>query len=177
MKNLNLNQFQEILKIGTLKIVQNIYETIGKDSINGFCLYSDADASSISAAFNTKDYLAKKCANDPDEDFEYFKWYPAEWQEEGLPSLELDALSKMLFEISTSGDISITEYRKEIFSAILNTLAQLKEENLFSDFGDDFILVFYASDYFVASEEIEWIKRLNSADKATEFENWRNKSL
>ncbi|MCL9807528.1 DUF4303 domain-containing protein [Flavobacterium amniphilum] len=177
MKNLNLDQFQEILKIGTLKILKNIFETVGKDNINGFCLYSDSDASSISAAYNTKDYLVKKCNADPDEDFEYFKWYPAEWKEEGLPSVELDALSKMLFEISTSDNLSFAEYRKEIFSAILNSLLQLKEENLFLDLRDDFILVFYASDYFVASEEIEWIKKLNSTDKSNEFENWRNKSL
>jgi hypothetical protein len=40
--------------------------------------------------------------------------------------------------------------------------------------NEEFVLVFYATDYFVTEEEIKWIKKLNSNKLSIEFENWRS---
>ncbi|WP_268846622.1 DUF4303 domain-containing protein [Flavobacterium aestivum] len=173
--NLNLSQFENLLENSTIKVIENIKENEDRKSIIGFSLFSDSDATSVSISYNTKDYLNTKSENDPNEDKEYFKWYPAEWKEEGVISNEIDALSRMMYEASKSRNISLTEYRQQIFESIINTLINIKEKGYFSDLNEKFALVFYATDYFVAEEEIEWVKKLNNKELSSEFENWRKK--
>lgn len=173
--NLNLIQFENLLEHSTIKVIDYIKENEDLNDIVGFSLFSDIDVTSISISYNTQTFLNQKIVNDPGEDKQYFRWYPAEWKEEGVESAEIDALSRMMYEVSKSRDISLESYRTQIFDAIVNTLINIKEKGYFADLNKEFVLVFYATDYFVASEEIEWIKKLNSKELSFEFENWRNK--
>lgn len=173
--NLNLSQFENLLENSTIRVIENIKLKEDLTDIIGFCLYSDSDASSISISYNTQTFLEQKINKDPNEDKEYFKWYPAEWKEEGVESKEIDALSRMMYDVSKSREISLELYRKQIFDSIVNTLISIKEKGYFTDLNKNFALVFYATDYFVAEEEIEWIKKLNNDKLSIEFQNWRSK--
>ncbi|MFK7112915.1 DUF4303 domain-containing protein [Flavobacterium oreochromis] len=135
----------------------------------------NSNATSISISYNTLTFLNQRIEEDPEEDKNYFRWYPAEWKEEGVESTQIDALSRMMYEVSKNREIPLESFRKQIFDSIVNTLISIKEKGYFNDFGKDFVLVFYATDYFVVTEEIDWINRLNSKELSSEFENWRNK--
>lgn len=178
MENYNLEQFRGILKKITQDIFLNVCTQEDVKDICGFSLFSDGDASSISAAYNTQSYLKKKWASDPDEDKEYYRWYPAEWKLEGIESKDLDGLSRMLFEVGTSdivkGEGNFQDYRNATFSSIVKVLEELKEEGLFSSMSEKFILVFSVSDYESKDDEIKWVKILNNEEASEEFENWTN---
>ena len=172
-ENLNLEQFRNILKQETKKIFTSICKN---KNICGFSLYSDGDASSISAAYNTFNHLTENWNNDQGEDQEYYKWYPAEWKEEGVESEILDGISKMLFEISTSDQMeeekAFINFRSSIYSSIVQVLKELKEEKLFEPMNDHFVLVFNVNDYSDLENELKWIKELNKEELYTEYRKW-----
>lgn len=175
MENLNLDQFKKILTDITRNILENLKSIESPKEINGFSLFSDGDGASISASYNTVDYLNQQCEDDSDEDKEYYKWYPAEWKVEGIASNELDALSKTLFEVAQSrNNDQFLAFKNALYNSIVEVLEELKEVGTFTGFSENFILIFYVTDYFDLQQELDWNKRLNNNEQFEEFKIWRS---
>lgn len=166
----NVLNFKNTLKEYTKVVFQSVLVKEKQHEINGFSLYTDEDASSIGAAYNTFKFFNERCKEDPEEDREYYRWYPAEWQEEGIEDDRMNALSKELFERK-----SVEYSSKDIFTAIVTVLRELKEEKLFENMHNEFVLCFSISDYADLDNEILWVKALNDGSMSQEFVIWRNR--
>ena len=172
MKSFNFSQFEKDLLDATRQVVQNLAKRKDAKDICAFALYSDESGSSISAAANSLKHLAKMQQEDPDE-YIYFRWSPAEWNYDSLDSKRLNKLSDQLSSFSMElEEEAFEQYVTELFSRCLNVLVLLKEEGVFSDFPEGFILLFDVSDYDNTSNQVDWVKQLNSPKEAAEFENW-----
>ncbi len=171
MKSFDFDDFEQKLK----KATKDIFISKSSKNICGFSLFSDSDAGSISAAFNTRDHLENNWKEYP-EDKECCRWDPAEWFEEGIPNDELDNLSLKLFKVIMEDFDNGNEFIKhkyDVFKAIVNVLKELKDEGLFNSTGDDFVLVFSVTD---SDEDIQnhlkWIKELNREVLFKKYEKW-----
>ena len=170
MSNFDFDDFENQLKKATKEIFVSINSN---NNVCGFSLFSDSDAGSISAAFNTKEYLKTNWKKYP-EDKEYYRWYPAEWFEEGIPNDELDNLSLKLFNTMMGDSENQCLKRKyKVFQSIVNVLKKLKDEGLFNSTADDFVLVFYVTDSDEdIQNELKWIKELNKEVLFKKYEKW-----
>ncbi|RKZ51156.1 MAG: hypothetical protein DRR16_23135 [Candidatus Parabeggiatoa sp. nov. 3] len=167
MTHFDFDEFEKKLK----KVTQEIFLSINSKNVCGFSLFSDSDAGSILASFNTISHLENNWKEYPYEDKEYYRWYPAEWFEEGIPNEELDNLSLKLFKAEYFDD-SFMKHKEKVFKTIVNVLKELKDEGLFNSTGNDFVLVFYATDSEERQNELKWIKELNKEVLFKEYENW-----
>jgi len=59
-----------------------------------------------------------------------------------------------------------------LFDTAVKVLLELKNEDLFDEFDEQFILLFSVSEYENIDKEIEWVKQLNTEKPAKEFEEW-----
>ncbi len=139
--------------------------------IHGFSLFSDSDGRSISAAVNSRAHLERRMQAEPDEDLLYLKWYPAEWEREGVESAILDELSAELFALELSGE-AFEEHKRRLFDVIVSVLREAREDGLFKAFGDDFVLVFYITDDSEPERDAAWLEALNSPALFREYRNW-----
>ncbi|WP_299009177.1 DUF4303 domain-containing protein [uncultured Shewanella sp.] len=142
-------------------------------NICGFALYSDPDAVTLNVAVNIESHLKEMQQDDPD-DKDYYKWSPSEWKYEAVqPELFRD-ISYKLFEFSRniSTNDEHENFKKLVFESSVSALISLKNEGVF-DFGiDDCVIVFSVLDSDDPTNEIEWIKKLNSTTNSNEFESW-----
>ncbi|MEK8018884.1 MAG: DUF4303 domain-containing protein [Candidatus Parabeggiatoa sp.] len=166
MTNFDFDEFEKKLK----KATKEIFLSINSKNVCGFSLFSDSDAGSISASFNTISHLENNWKEYPDEVSEYYRWYPAEWFEEGIPNDELNNLSLKLFNVEYFDD-SFMKHKEKVFKTIVNILKELKDEGLFNSTGNDFVLVFYATDSEDIQNDLKWIKELNKEVLFKEYEN------
>ena len=167
MQNIELfkNNAKQIIKQIFLDIISNN----SRNNISSFSLDTDENASSISVSYNTFEYFNEKCIEDPQEDKEYYLWYPPEWQVEGVESIELDNLSRELFDKSNESN------EKELLETLFSILVELRKEKLFKDMNDNFVLCFHISDYANLEQEIFWNKCINNENIAKDFETWRRR--
>ena len=65
-------------------------------------------------------------------------------------------------------------HRKKIFSISVEVLEELKNENLFDNINNNFVLMFGISEFEDKDLEKEFVKKLNNDVNFLEFENWIN---
>ncbi|WP_095099014.1 DUF4303 domain-containing protein [Pseudomonas sp. Irchel 3A5] len=166
MSTLNIEQFQR----DVLKASKNAIEQFRADFPNakvcGFALYSDGDAGTLVPAFNTQDHLERVIAENSD-DWQYFKWYPAEWSHEAYADDYFQDLCKMLWDLAdATTEDNFVAHRKHIFEQCVIALKKLTTT------FDDAIYVFAVSDFECPEDEIAWVTALNTPDQADEFRTW-----
>ena len=172
MKEFNFEQFKSKLKKSTEKVFLQLKEK-HKD-ICAFGLYSDESAMSISISYNTKNHLQEIQDEDPDEKV-YYRWSPGEWFRESYLTGEFEELSEQLephTEERFSTEEEFLEFRRNLFDTAVEVLLELKNERLFKESDESFILLFSVSEYENIEKEIEWVKQLNAEKPAKEFEEW-----
>ncbi len=165
----NYNQFEADLFEATAECYQDFTKKREREGICAFALYSDESASSISASVNVRKHLDKVTKEDPDDPL-YYKWSSAEWKYESIEGKKLDQLSKRLMEVATNiSDEDFTEHKTQVFEKCVSVLQRHKQEGLFSNVANGFILMFDVSDYSNVEQQIQWIKSMNDAKSAEEF--------
>jgi hypothetical protein len=133
----------------------------------GFALYSDGDARTLVPAFNTPDHLMRMQAQNPD-DWQYFKWSPAEWSHEAFGGEHFNELSRMLWRLADSvRDEDFIQHRNQVFEHCVEALKPIA-----SSAFKGAICVFSVSDYQSLKDEMAWITALNNPEQAHEFKAW-----
>lgn len=172
MEKSDFEQFKSKLKQSTEKV---FFQLKGKHkNICAFSLYSDESAMSISISYNTKNHLQEMQDEDPDEKI-YYRWSPGEWFRESYVTDEFEELNEELeprTEERFSTEKGFSEFRDKVFNTAVEVLSELKDEGLFNEFDEDFVLLFSVSEYENIEKEIEWVKQLNSEKSAKQFEEW-----
>jgi hypothetical protein len=173
MENTKYELFRSELKKTAKQLFGEFIKTHNREEICGFALYSDDSAMSISAALNTYKHLDESRKEEPGYD-SYFRFSPNEWEYDFLESKEMDDLSDFLKQgLFQTPKKQFIEHRYKIYNIIVDILKDLKEENLFCELKDDFVLIFAITDFFDLELEVAAIKKLNSDDIAQEFEVWK----
>ena len=147
--------------------LQEIMSELDHHEVTGVALCSDESARSITFAFNTKEHLLDCHREDPDEDLEYYRWYPAEWFKDSYRNENLNILSNDLFNRDYSKN---TKY--EIFNAVVGILSQSKEIKSLACKTEEFVCVFHVSDSEDLESQFTWIERLNSKELYAEYTQW-----
>jgi hypothetical protein len=170
--NFDYNTFEIELKEKAKITFIGCKEKLNIKDISGFALYSDNSATTISVSCNTFAYLKEMQEEEEGYD-EYFKWTPGEWKYEMINAKEFKNLSSTLsdlhFEINNT---SYLIHRNKIYKIAVKVLEELKNENLFNETSDDFVLMFGVSDFSEPELEIDFVKKLNSKVQSDEFELW-----
>lgn len=174
MQEFNFAQFKSKLKKSIEKAFLQLKQK--HNDICAFGLYSDESAMSISISYNTKNHLKEMWDKDPDEKV-YYRWSPGEWFSESYVTDEFEELNKELYlshlaEEKFSTEEEFLEFRENLFNAAVEVLLELKNEGLFDEFDEEFILLFSVSEYENIEKEIEWVKQLNPEKPAKQFEEW-----
>lgn len=152
----------------SVAVIEKYLTEFPEEKVCAFALYSDSDASSVAASFNTEEHLSKLQAGDPD-DKEYYKWSPAEWSDESFGEEYFEGISNELFELSDNlvNDEKICAHRKFIFDICVSVLGKLRES-----YFPSAIYIFAATGFRDFSVEVDWAKKLNNVAQASEFETW-----
>lgn len=175
MRELNFQQFKSKLKKSTRKVFLQL--TKEYNDICAFGLYSDESAMSIAVSFNTESYFKEMWESDPDEK-ESYRWFPGEWFCESYQdSKDFDKLNKQISPNSSLNESFPTtteflEFRDNLYNTAVEVLSELKDEGLFSEFTNEFILLFAVSEFENEEKQIEWVEKLNSEKLSNEFEEW-----
>lgn len=174
MQEFNFKQFKSKLKKSTKKAFLQLREK--HKNICAFGLYSDESAMSISISYNIQSHLKEMWDDDPDEKA-YYRWSPGEWFCESYVNDEFEELNRELYPRHLAGerfstDEEFLKFREDLFNTAVEVLLELKNEELFDEFNEEFILLFSVSEYENMEKEIEWVKQLNSEESAKQFEEW-----
>ncbi|WP_300630397.1 DUF4303 domain-containing protein [Pseudomonas sp.] len=166
MLTLNVEQFQRDVLNASMSAIEQFREEFPNAQVCGFALYSDADARTLVPAFNTQDHLMRMYAEYPD-DWQYFKWSPAEWSHEAYGGDFFNDLSKTLWNMAdATTDNNFVAHRRQIFEQCVIALKKLTAT------FDTAIYVFSVSDFECVEDQVAWITVLNTSDQANEFRTW-----
>jgi Domain of unknown function (DUF4303) len=170
--NFDYKTFEIELKEKTKNTFIGCTEKLNIKDISGFALYSDNSAMTISVSCNTYEHL-KEMQEEEKGYNEYFKWTPGEWKYEMINAKEFKNLSSILSDSHfETNNASFLTHRNRIYNIAVKVLEQLKNENLFKETSNDFVLMFAVSDFSEPELEISFVKRLNSEIQSDEFEQW-----
>jgi hypothetical protein len=166
-----------LLKNNLKKIVYKIFDNYKKEhnirKICGMALFSDEDAMSISMAVNTYEHLENNINENPEFPFD-FKYNPEEWHEI-IEDNELDNFNKTIGELALKiKRKQSNEHRNNIYKISVEILNELKGEQYFKDFNDDFLLLFSLSNFEYPEMVIEYNKKYNNKTFSEEYEKWIN---
>ncbi|SEK42373.1 DUF4303 domain-containing protein [Nonomuraea pusilla] len=165
----------DALRVGLLHAARNAFTDLVGPARSarhcGYALYSDAAATSVGCAVNTRAHLARAQATDP-EDAEYYRWTPGEWALEGFGHEHFADLNRRLLDLSSGARSSeLTTRRGDVFEACVATLEALLAEGVLVP-APDTVVVFAVSDHEDPARESEWIRRLNPPSLARRFALW-----
>jgi hypothetical protein len=159
--------FQQDIQAACGKAITQFRNDYPDAEVCGFALYSDGDARTLVPAFNTADHLKRTQAENP-EDWQYFKWSPAEWSHEAFGGEHFNNLSRLLWRLADSvGDEDFVQHRNQVFEQCVEALKAIA-----SSVFEGAIFVFSVSDYQSPEDEIAWITTLNTPEQAHEFKTW-----
>lgn len=166
MSILNNEQFQRHVLSASMSAIEQFRAEFPNTLVCGFALYSDADARTLAPSFNTHDHLNCVQAEYPDE-WQYFKWSPAEWSHEAYGGEFFNDLSKLLWNMAdVTTESNFVAHRRHIFEQCV--IAMKKLTTTF----DSAIYVFSVSDFECVDDEIAWVTALNNPGQADEFRTW-----
>lgn len=166
MPTLNIEQFQQDVLNASMSAIEQFRSEFPNAQVCGFALYSDGDARTLVPAFNTQDHLTRVKAENPD-DWQYFKWSPAEWSHEAFGGDYFNDLCKMLFNLTdATTEGNFVAHRKHVFEQCVIALKKLTTT------FDDAIYVFAVSDFECLEDETTWFTALNTPDQVNEFRAW-----
>ncbi|WP_316807123.1 DUF4303 domain-containing protein [Pedobacter agri] len=172
--NFDYTFFEQSLSQATKKIIQKLVKKYGEKNLRAFCLYSDEDAGSSVFSFDTyKNYEEQTSENDESE-ADYYKWYFGEWLDDDTLSNDLNQISETLFGAEygkTTEDF--VKHKYKIYEIFVSVLSNLKSEEVFKEFNNDFVLAFGISDFENKELELNWMKKLNSEKVFNEFKAYR----
>ncbi len=166
-----LKSLSEKIRKATFAAFKKALDEVGKEELCGFALYTDESAMSLGVTINTAEHFNAVTKKRPK-----FKvsnqWSPPEWKEEGYEEELFEEISDELSEYNEeigNDDDQFTEFTQSFFEECVEILEDLKK-TIPEDINADFVLVFDISDYEDTDELVTWVKRLNSPEKAADFE-------
>ncbi|MCQ3002939.1 DUF4303 domain-containing protein [Pseudomonas syringae] len=166
MSTLNIEQFQRDVLKASMSAIEQFRADFPNAQVCGFALYSDGDARTLVPAFNTQDHLERVKAEYPEE-WQYLKWYPAEWSHEAYAGDYFNDLCKMLWNLAdATTEDNFVAHRKHVFEQSVIALKKLTTT------FENAIYVFAVSDFECPEDEIAWVNALNTPDQAEEFRAW-----
>lgn len=174
--NFDYNTFKIELKKVTKNTFGGCLERVSRDELCGFGLYTDESVLSLSVSCNILSHL--KELQDEEEGYdEYFKWTMGEWKYELINQKQFSQINEFLEdkfnEVEDNQGLFVI-HRKKIFSISVEVLEELKNEKLFDNINNNFVLMFGISEFEDKDLEKEFVKKLNNDVNFLEFENWIN---
>jgi hypothetical protein len=171
METIDYNLLKNNLKDIVCKIFNNYKKQYSPKDVCAFALYSDEDAMSISMAINTHEHLKNSIKEAPEYPLD-FKYNPEEWKEI-IEDKELEEYNKTLediyFKIKKK---QFVEHKNNIYKLSVEIIHELKEEQYFKDFDNDFLLLFSISSFEIPETVIEYNKKYNNKNVSEEYEKW-----
>jgi Domain of unknown function (DUF4303) len=162
------------IKAATKKAFLEIFEKHGEEEIYAFALYSDEGAMTVCPSSNTIKHLETA----DEDDFDYYKFSPAEWKYEmkGADAAfdEISALLRNELDKNEEDNKWFKVFQKQLFEICIATLEELNQENFFKQItGKDIFLIFSVSDYeFKTKDQKDIINRLNDNTYREEYLRW-----
>ena len=174
--NFDTNDFKKTLKYLTKATFLKCLTKLDSKEICGFALYSDNSAMTMSVSLNTCSYLEERQEDNP-KYVAYYRWTPGEWRYEMVNSKEFKIFDRSLQEAhfeenETGSNAGFLTHRNRVYNSAIAVLKELRQEGLFDKMTNNFVLMFAVSDFSEPDFEIDSVKQLNSAELASEFEQW-----
>lgn len=171
---MNFDLLRQNIEDATKKAFIEMFEKNGADEIYGFALYSDEGAMTVCPSTNTIKHLSTA----DKEDFDYYKFEPAEWKYE-MQGAEKE-FNKICAELRNELDKNedddewFEKFQKQLFDTCIEVLEKLKNEDFFKNIVKKGIfLTFTVSDYEFEKKDLKNIvNRLNENKYKTEYLNW-----
>lgn len=165
-------QICEAVRISYTDIVENF----SSERIYAFAIYTDADCYTILPTANTIDQYEKKISTrnivEPERKPSY-KWYIGEWKYEAWKDEAFNSICEELGSAAESASMNNTrlDFKKQVHQCMLNSLYRLKNEGLFPNSDNEFVIFISSSDYDDAKLLEEWsAKILNDQGVYEKFE-------
>ncbi len=173
MKKEKIIEFKMLLK----SEIRKTYLSLSYEILNGYGILTDEGIGSVSIVYSTTSYLKEVIGKNQDEAKSLnHKWNASEW--EGYFDTEnLQAMNAMLFEnLLLIDSDKFVKTKLLLIEMMLEALVELKEEKLFSDRDESFILRFGMLGYDAIDDEIMWISKINNKKNSSEFIEYRQLS-
>lgn len=149
----------------------------GLDKPVGFGLYTDSDASTLVAAVESAEHLARMQAAEPALALHY-QWTPEEWvrnQTTLLEAGEPNPFAGFMDRIVALGrglhDADRLFFASLVMTCLVDRLAELVDEGFFTAYGDP-VVVFAVSDDEDPDDLEEWLPQLNPDGRADAYLAW-----
>lgn len=169
---MNFQALQKEIGLAAKQAFLQLKEKYPDEKFCGYALYSDTGANTICPSANTVAHLNANIANDPDDE-EYYRWSPSEWayecEEAEIFSGISQSLIKELNSIASSDERDF--FKRQVYESCVSALEGLAREGFFDSIAVFPVIVFSISGS-VNECESDWISRLNTAEMASQFNNW-----
>lgn len=150
---------------------------LAEDEVVGVGVYTDADASNIVVAAQTRQHLDGLIRSRPHYR-NHFRWSIGEWDRLSFEALELDALDGINDELAAASDGPRRSDAREgcrfmIWEAIVEALAGIVSDGHLSRFRDA-VRAFEPMDGGVDEQTMRgWTARINDTARMAEYDAWR----
>lgn len=176
MSEFDFAQLQADLESASRLALLQIAKAHPEETLCSFALYSDCGAMTACIASNTRSHQQRHQAENPD-DQAYYKFSPAEWRFEGQGAdQEIGQICTRLREraLDMDDDPGFGAFRDQLYQTCVQALENLRNQGVFSGFGEDFLLVFAVSDDDPdPAVELATLSRLNSPATVEEYKAWQ----
>jgi len=168
------SKIKELFKSLSKEYVKLIYQE--EEEICSFGIFTDSDISNYYFGYNTKEGMEEiikegisEKENEPESEFkiDYMKWWLPEWMNaidnecfmDDEREIELFKTMEKLIEKTDNEEEDLEDeyfsnYKDDIFDLFCESLAELRDENVFSKVAKDFILLVQESDNGISGNKI-----------------------
>lgn len=156
-------QFEIKLKQCVISVFNDIEN---KDDLFEFGIFTDQDTSSITICYNTYSHFLdsfKKNFLEKGEIITRFRWSIPEWcREIGGENFMIDSINDILYDViqPQESELYPDSFKDNILDLLCSVLINIKEEGLFSDMKENFILYVEQADSWIDDLMKQRIRKL-----------------
>ncbi len=169
------DELRERLRAALITDIRGLTDGIADDDVLGVGAYTDADASNVVAAVQTRSHYESLVERRP-QYRNYFRWSIGEWDRLSFEELESDALAEINDELAAkvgalAGE-ALDELRATVWDAIVDALAEVAAHGHLDRFPEA-VRVFEPVDADVSEDEIRaWTARINDEARVAAYDAW-----
>ena len=170
-------EFRQRLRTAIAADLRLLTDGLADDEVAGAGVYTDADASNIVVAVQTRQHLDGLIQRRP-RYRNYFRWSMGEWDRRSFEALKDDALKGINDELATMWDMprlgdARDEWRSALWEEIVEALAGIVSQGHLNRFSDA-VRAFEPMDGDVDEKTIRgWTARINDKVRLAEYDAWR----